>query len=62
MLGAPLMMSLVTIGVTTALLSGVGLLVGRRFGAALGKRLDIAGGLMLIGLGTKILVQHLSAG
>jgi len=62
MLGAPLVLSLVTIGVTTALLSGLGLLVGRRFGASLGKRLDMAGGLVLIGLGTKILIEHLSAG
>jgi manganese efflux pump family protein len=61
MLGAPLVLSLVTIGVTTALLSGLGLLVGRRFGAALGKRLDMVGGLVLIGLGTKILIQHLTA-
>ncbi len=62
MLGAPLGLSLVTIGVTTALLSGAGLLVGRRFGASLGKRLDVIGGLVLIGLGTKILIQHLTAG
>jgi putative Mn2+ efflux pump MntP len=61
-LGAPLLLSLTTIGVTTALLSGAGLLVGRRFGAQLGKRLDIAGGLVLIGLGTKILIEHLLAG
>jgi putative Mn2+ efflux pump MntP len=61
-LGAPLLLSLITIGVTTALLSGAGLLLGRRFGAKLGKRLDIAGGLVLIGLGTKILIQHLLAG
>lgn len=62
MLGAPLMLSLVTIGVTTALLSGAGLLVGRRFGASLGRRLDVIGGVALIGLGTKILIEHLSAG
>ncbi len=62
MLGAPLVLSVATIGITTAILSGMGLLVGRRFGAQLGKRLDIAGGLVLIGLGTKILIQHLLAG
>lgn len=62
MLGAPLLLSLATIGVTTAILSALGLLVGRRFGSQLGKRLDIAGGLVLIGLGTKILLQHLLAG
>jgi putative Mn2+ efflux pump MntP len=61
-LGAPLLLSITTIGITTALLSGAGLLIGRRFGAQLGKRLDIAGGLVLIGLGTKILIQHLLAG
>lgn len=60
-LGAPLLLSLVTIGVTTGLLSGLGVLVGRRFGASFGKRLDIAGGLVLIGLGTKILIEHLRA-
>jgi putative Mn2+ efflux pump MntP len=62
MLGAPLVLSLVTIGATTALLSGAGLLVGRRFGASLGKRLDVVGGLVLIGLGAKILIEHLTAG
>lgn len=62
MLGAPLLLSIATIGVTTALLSGAALIAGRRFGASLGKRLDVIGGLTLIGLGTKILVQHLSEG
>ncbi len=62
MIGAPLLLSLVTIGITTAVLSAVGLLVGRRFGATLGKRLDVVGGVVLIGLGTKILIQHLSQG
>lgn len=61
-IGAPLLLSLVTIGITTALLSGAGLVIGRRFGASLGKRLDVAGGLILIVLGTKILVEHLSGG
>ena len=59
MLGAPLLLSLVTIGVTTAVLSVAGLFAGRRFGARLGPRLDVAGGLLLIGLGTSILIQHL---
>jgi putative Mn2+ efflux pump MntP len=62
LLNAPLLLSLITIGVTTAILSVVGLFAGRRFGAALGPRLDIAGGLVLIGLGTKILIEHLLAG
>lgn len=59
MLEAALLPSIVTIGVTTALLSVVGLYAGRRFGTVLGKRLDVLGGLVLIGLGTKILIEHL---
>jgi putative Mn2+ efflux pump MntP len=59
MLGAPLGLSLATIGVTTAVLSALGLFAGRQFGASLGRRLDFAGGVVLIGLGIKILVQHL---
>ncbi len=60
MLHAPLALSLVTIGVTTAVLSAVGLFAGRRFGALLGRRLDAAGGLVLVGLGVKTLVAHLA--
>lgn len=62
MLGAPILLSLVTIGVTTALLSVIGLFAGRRFGAVLGRRLDVFGGLVLIGLGVKILLEHLGYG
>ena len=61
MVDAPLLLSLVTIGVTTAVLSALGLFAGRRFGALLGKRLDVVGGLVLIGLGVKTLVEHLRA-
>ena len=62
LLGAPLLLSLVTIWVTTALLSVVGLFAGHRFGAVLGTKLDIAGGLILIGLGLKILIEHVYFG
>ena len=59
MLNAPFVLSIATIGVVSAILSAAGLFAGRRFGAMLGKRLDAAGGLVLIGLGLKILVEHL---
>jgi len=61
LLGVSLVASVSTIGVTTAALSVCGLLAGRRFGAALGKRLDAFGGLVLIGLGVKVLIEHLTA-
>jgi putative Mn2+ efflux pump MntP len=60
LLGAPLVLSITVIGITTAILSGLGLFAGHRFGAALGRRLDIAGGVVLIGLGAKTLIEHLN--
>ena len=62
MLDAPFALSVITIGVTTAVLCVVGLLVGRRAGAMFGRRLDFLGGLILIGVGTMILIEHLRAG
>jgi putative Mn2+ efflux pump MntP len=61
MLNAPLLTSIAVIGVVTALLSALGLFAGRRFGAMLEQRLDAVGGVVLIGIGSKILVQHLTA-
>lgn len=61
MLNAPVLVSILTIGVTTAVLSALGLFAGRRFGAHLGQRLDAVGGIVLIGLGGKILFEHLTA-
>ncbi|MGE0547495.1 MAG: manganese efflux pump MntP family protein [Kofleriaceae bacterium] len=61
MLNAPLVLALVTIAITTAVLSGCGLFAGQRFGHLLGRRLDVIGGLVLIGLGVKILIEHLTA-
>lgn len=58
MLGAPFGTSLLTIGVVTAVLSALGLFAGRRCGAALGQKLDAAGGVVLLILGVKILVEH----
>ncbi len=62
LLGAPLVVSLAIIGITTAALSVFGLLAGRRFGGALGTRLDVFGGVVLIALGSKTLVDHLANG
>jgi putative Mn2+ efflux pump MntP len=61
MVNAPMITSIGVIGIVTALLSAGGLFAGRRFGAMLGKRLDALGGLVLIGIGSKVLIQHLTA-
>lgn len=60
-LGAPFVLAGVVIGVVTALLSALGLMLGRRCGARVGRRLDGFGGLVLILLGTKVLIEHLAA-
>ncbi len=49
----------VVIGVVTLGLSLVGLLIGHRLGVAFGKRMELLGGLILIGIGLRILVTHL---
>lgn len=47
------------IGVVTFLLSGVGVKAGNLFGAKYESRAELAGGIILILLGTKILLEHL---
>ncbi len=47
------------IGITTFLLSGVGGKIGNIFGSRFEKPAQIAGGVILILLGTKILLEHL---
>jgi putative Mn2+ efflux pump MntP len=59
MLGASLAPAVVAIGVTTAVLSAAGLAFGHRVGARFGRGLEVLGGVVLIGLGAKILVEHL---
>ncbi len=60
MLGLELWPSVVVIGVVTAALSLIGLILGYRFRLLLGRSLDVLGGLVLVGLGTKVLVMGLS--
>ena len=47
------------IGVVAFGLSGVGGLAGRRLGCLFQKRAELVGGLVLIGIGLKILLEHL---
>lgn len=49
----------VMIGVTTFALSAVGIYVGNRFGARYKSKAELAGGVILILIGTKILLEHL---
>lgn len=47
------------IGAITFIISFVGVYLGKKFGALLSNKAEIIGGLVLIGIGTKILIEHL---
>ncbi len=47
------------IGVTTFILSGIGLKIGNLFGAKFEKKATFVGGVILVLLGVKILLEHL---
>ena len=48
-----------TIGVITFIISVVGLYLGSRAGAKLGDKAGVLGGLILIAIGIKIVIEHL---
>jgi manganese efflux pump family protein len=48
-----------TIGFATMLMVTIGVMVGRLVGATIGKRAEIIGGVILIGVGSVILAEHL---
>lgn len=58
-LGTNLWSSIALIGVTTFLFSAVGLLIGKKVGERFHKGAEILGGVILIIIGLKILIEHL---
>lgn len=48
------------IGLATMIMVTIGIMVGRFLGSVIGKKAEILGGLVLIGVGTAILYEHLS--
>ncbi len=51
--------SILIIGCTTLVLSFLGVMIGNRFGSKLKAKAEIAGGIILILIGLKILLEHL---
>lgn len=49
----------IIIGIVTFLLSLLGIVIGNKLGHFFEKKIEIAGGLILIGIGIKILIEHL---
>lgn len=58
-LGVHIFRAISIIGITTCVLSGIGVYAGRRFGCRLKERAELAGGIILILIGFKILLAHL---
>jgi len=54
-----IVMAVLTIGGVAFLITGVGFLVGRRVGQLLGERAETVGGIILIGIGIRILLTHI---
>lgn len=51
--------SISIIGVTTFVLSAIGVLIGHKFGAKYKNKAELAGGVILVLIGLKILLEHL---
>ena len=61
-MSVPVLLSAVVIGVVAFVLSVVGGLAGRRLGALFQRRAELVGGLVLVGIGLKILIEHTMGG
>ena len=48
-----------TIGVTAFLVTAIAFVLGSKVGGVIGKRAEIVGGVILIGIGIKILLEHM---
>jgi putative Mn2+ efflux pump MntP len=59
MLGTAIMTPVIVIGSVTFVLCLAGVYIGDVFGHFFEKKIEILGGLVLIGIGVKILIQHL---
>lgn len=58
-IGADILLIALATGLTTFLFATGGLMAGKAAGLRLGRGVELLGGLLLIGLGTRILLEHL---
>lgn len=58
-LGVNIWIASAMIGITTAAFSAVGIYIGNAFGSRYKAKAELAGGLILVAMGIKILVEHL---
>ena len=57
-MGADILLTALAIGVSTFVMVSAGVMLGRVLGNIAGKRAELLGGVILIGLGCLILYQH----
>jgi len=58
-LGVNIWIIAASIGLTTFVLTTIGMMIGRAVGLRFGKAAELIGGLALVGVGTAILIDHL---
>ena len=58
-LDANIWLTALAIGISTTIMAAIGLRLGRLLGQKIGSRAEMAGGVVLIGIGTFILLEHL---
>jgi manganese efflux pump family protein len=61
MVGSTIVVPSIVIGIVAAAFTATGMLLGRKIGSLWGKRVEALGGIILILIGIKILVEHLRA-
>jgi putative Mn2+ efflux pump MntP len=58
MIGSAILVPALVIGVVAAAMTAIGMKLGRRLGALWGKRVEVVGGIVLVGIGVKIVIEH----
>ena len=59
-LDTPILEAITIIGITTMIISIVGVVIGNYFGGKYNHKAELVGGIFLVLLGVRILIQHLS--
>ena len=59
-LDTPILEAITIIGITTMIISIVGVVIGNYFGGKYKDKAELVGGIILVLLGVRILIQHLS--
>jgi putative Mn2+ efflux pump MntP len=56
----PILYPSIIIGIVAFVMTALGMFFGERLGKIVGKRVEVVGGLILIGIGIKIVIDHMA--